>query len=222
MSGASWHGRGLAANLMRFFRHAENIEQPADGLHLVVGLGNPGESYRRTRHNVGAMVAQRFAERHGLAFKGSKHHADVARGTVAGVQVLLALPLTYMNESGYAVRRLVTYYRIPPERLTAVCDDLDLPFGRLRIRPDGSSGGQRGLKSIADEIGSEAFTRLRLGIGRPSIPARAYVLQRFTPEEEECLPALLDVACNALEAILSAGPATAMNDFNRDWLPALR
>lgn len=205
------------------FRHSDvETDEANDGLYLVVGLGNPGGKYESTRHNIGFMVVERFAERLGVSFKSSKHRADTARGTVSGVSVLLAEPLTFMNDSGIAVRRLLEYYKVPPHRMIVVCDDLDLPFGRLRIRTDGSSGGNGGLKSVIREIGTDAFTRLRVGIDRPSIPARAYVLQPFTREQETVLPALVEVACDAIEAILAQGPTSAMNEFNRDWLPALR
>jgi peptidyl-tRNA hydrolase, PTH1 family len=205
------------------FRHSHVETDEANGdLYLVVGLGNPGGKYEGTRHNIGFMVVERFAERLGVSFTSSKHRADTARGTVSGASVLLAEPLTFMNDSGIAVRRLLEYYKVPPERMIVVCDDLDLPFGRLRIRMDGSSGGNGGLRSIIREIGTDAFTRLRVGIDRPSIPARAYVLQPFTREQEAVLPALVDVTCDAIEAILARGPTAAMNEFNRDWLPALR
>jgi PTH1 family peptidyl-tRNA hydrolase len=194
-----------------------------DSLRLVVGLGNPGAKFEGTRHNIGFMVVERFAKRHDVALKGSKHRADIGRGSAqGGVPIIIAEPLTFMNESGIAVRRLLDYYKISPERLIVVGDDLDLPFGRLRIRTDGSSGGNGGLKSIIREIGDDRFTRLRVGIDRPSIPAKAYVLQPFSREQELVLPGLIDVACDALDAILTRGAEAAMNEFNRDWLPALR
>ncbi len=124
------------------------------GLWLIVGLGNPGAKFDGTRHNVGFMLVERLADRYGLRFKGSKHRADIARGTLAGHEVLLAMPLTYMNESGNAVIRLLNYYQVPRSRLLVVCDDMDLPFGTLRLRPNGSAGGQRGLASIIQSLGS--------------------------------------------------------------------
>jgi peptidyl-tRNA hydrolase, PTH1 family len=207
---------------MRLFRHRGNDDASAtEDLRLVVGLGNPGAKYEHTRHNIGFIVVERFAERHSLAFKGSKHHADIARGIVAGTPVVLAMPLTYMNESGYAVRRLLRYYKVPAANLLVVCDDLDLPFGRLRIRTEGSSGGNGGLKSIIQELGTESFVRLRVGIDRPTGPGKVYVLQKFPPEQEHALAGLVDVACDAIETILSEGAEVAMNRFNRDWLSAL-
>jgi peptidyl-tRNA hydrolase, PTH1 family len=208
--------------MMRLFRRRESEEaDDAEGLHMVVGLGNPGAKYEHTRHNIGFVVIERFAERHSLVFKGSKHHADIARGTVAGTPVVLAMPLTFMNESGFAVRRLLSYYKVPPANLLVVCDDLDLPFGRLRIRTEGSSGGNGGLKSIIQELGTESFVRLRVGIDRPTGHGRVYVLQKFPPEQERVLTALSDIACDAIETILSEGADVAMNRFNRDWLSEL-
>jgi peptidyl-tRNA hydrolase, PTH1 family len=203
---------------MRFLHR--RVEEPAADpeMHLIVGFGNPEPKYRRTRHNVGFMVADRLAERYGLTFKGSKQLADTARGAVAGVPATIALPLTYYNEIGLSVRRLLSYYKLPMSHLLTISDDLDIPFGRLRIRPDGSAGGNGGLKSIVRELGTEEFARLRIGIGRPNIPAKAYVLQPFPPDEEAELPRILDAACDAVEAVLREGPLAAMNDFNRDWL----
>ena len=134
---------------------------------LVVGLGNPGRQYEATRHNVGFMAVEAVADKYSMQFKGSKQRADVARGTIDGRIVLLAEPLTYMNESGLAVSALVQYYRVDASRLLVVCDDIDLPFGTLRMRAQGSSGGQRGLQSIIQQLGSDRFARLRIGVGRP-------------------------------------------------------
>ena len=123
-----------------------------------------------------------------------------------------------MNESGLAVKRLMAYYKVPPRRLLVVCDDLDIPFGTLRLRPDGSSGGNGGLKSIIRETGTQEFPRLRFGIGRPAHTAVSHVLQDFSAEEASELPALLDVASDAVTATLREGVAAAMNQFNRSWL----
>ena len=205
-----------------FRRSSDETDGADESLRLIVGLGNPGSRYEGTRHNIGFMVVERYSARHGLHLKASRHRADVARGSANGVPILLAEPLTFMNDSGIAVRRLLDYYKIDPERCIVVCDDLDLPFGRLRIRPDGSSGGNGGLKSIIRELGDDRFVRLRLGIDRPSVPAKAYVLQPFSQEQRTALPRLLDIACDALDDVLARGAAAAMNEYNRDWLPTLR
>ncbi|MGH2443393.1 MAG: aminoacyl-tRNA hydrolase [Chloroflexota bacterium] len=206
---------------MRFFRHREP-EPDESGLWIVMGLGNPGPRFEDTRHNVGFMAANRLAARYDLRFRGSKLRAETGRGTVQGVPVLIALPETYMNESGNAATRLLSYYRVPHESLLVVCDDLDLPFGTIRLRPDGSGGGQNGLKSIIQSIGSDAFPRIRLGIGRPPGDAVSYVLSRFPREQVEMLPALLDIAADAIEMALKTGVGAAMNQYNKDWLPELQ
>lgn len=200
----------------RFRRPADPIpNHPA----LIVGLGNPGAQYERSRHNVGFMTVNTIARRFNFPFKSSKQRADVARGEIAGRAVILAQPLTYMNDSGNAVSRLMQYYKVPAADLIVVADDIDLPFGTLRIRPAGSSGGQKGLQSVIRMIGTDEFVRLRLGIGRPQGDTINYVLHRFRPSEEAVLPKLLEIAADAVEAILAEGAKDAMNSFNRDWLP---
>lgn len=205
---------------MRFWHRRD---EPAGDPHLwlVVGLGNPGNKYARTRHNVGYMVAEALARRYSMRFSSSKQRADTARGTIEGIPVLLALPVTYMNESGNAVSRLVQYYKVNLDHLLVVCDDIDLPFGTLRLRPSGSSGGQRGLQSIVQALGTEEFARLRVGVGRPSGDATGHVLAPFPPEQERLLPQLTDTAADAVRTALLEGVQTAMNRYNRDWLSAL-
>lgn len=189
---------------------------------MVVGLGNPGGRYENTRHNIGFMVVRAIAAQFHLHFRRSKHRAELASGTVEGVPVLLALPTTYMNESGNAVRRLVQYYRVPLPQLLVVCDDIDLPFGTLRLRPSGSSGGHRGLKSIIAALGSEEFARLRVGVGRPEASAVGHVLGPFSRDEAALVPALVNTSADAALAWLEGDVTATMNRFNRDWLPALR
>lgn len=194
--------------------------EPEGDVFLVVGLGNPGPRFERTRHNVGFMVANELARRAGASFKSTKQRADVAKATVDDRSLLIAQPQTYMNESGAAVSRLVQYYHVPLSRLMVVCDDLDLPFGTLRLRPSGSSGGQNGLRSIIAQLGTQEFARLRIGVGRPRGDAVDHVLSRFPPDQEGLLPRLVDVAADATVAGLGDMRA-AMNQYNRDWLPDL-
>src|SRR5947209_2863287 len=146
---------------MRFFQRRDG-PVPEPDLRLVVGLGNPGAKYAKTRHNIGYLVADRLAERHGETFRGSKQRADIARVEIGASPVLLARPVTYMNDSGFAVSRLLNYFHIPLDHLLVVSDEMDLPFGTLRIRPGGSSGGHGGLKSIIRELGTSDFARLRI------------------------------------------------------------
>jgi PTH1 family peptidyl-tRNA hydrolase len=204
---------------MRFLQHRQQAEE--GDLRLVVGLGNPGAQYERTRHNAGYMVANEIARRMGATFRGSRQRADIARGTLNGLPLIAALPTTYMNNSGEAVTRLLNYYRIPLEHLIVIADDLDLPFGTIRVRPDGSSGGNGGLKSIVQQLGTEEFSRLRFGVGRPPGDAINYVLGPFPPEQAALLPRLVPIAADAVEAVLRDGVRAAMNQYNRDWTPEI-
>jgi len=205
---------------MPFWRQDEPIREIGVGW-LVVGLGNPGSRYENTRHNIGFMAVEAFACRHDLRFKRSKHRADVATGSVKGIPILLAEPVTFMNESGNAVVRLARYYNVPSERVLVVCDDIDLRFGTMRLRLAGGSGGNGGLKSIIQSLGTEQFGRLRLGVGRPAGDAARHVLQRFPANEAGLLSELLNLAVDAIEAVTQHGVSEAMNQFNRDWLPEL-
>jgi PTH1 family peptidyl-tRNA hydrolase len=187
---------------------------------LIVGLGNPGRQYAATRHNAGALCVERLAARHGLQLAAGRGRSDVARGAIARVPVILARPRLFMNVSGEAVAALVTFYRVAPPDLMIVCDDLDRPFGALRLRADGSSGGHNGLRSIMGHLHRQDFPRLKIGIGRPppGVAPDRYVLQPFSMAEAAMLPAVLDAATDALECWLSDGLAAAMNRFN-GWTP---
>lgn len=202
---------------MTFLRRP-NPPVAQDGLWLVVGLGNPGVRFEGTRHNIGFMVVERIASERGIRFTGSKFRADIARAEIGGTQVLLVMPETFMNESGIAVGKAASYYRVPPDRILVISDDMDLPFGTIRLRPGGSAGGQRGLLSVISSLGTDAFPRLRVGIGRPPGNAINYVLQPFSLEERQSLPEILDVSARAVEAIIRDGALAAMNTFNRNWL----
>jgi PTH1 family peptidyl-tRNA hydrolase len=182
-----------------------------------VGLGNPGPGYARHRHNVGFLVVDRFAERHGLRFARREANALVATGSFDGAPLTLAKPQTFMNRSGDAVRALVRRYTRAPADLIVVYDELDLPLGRLRIRKEGSHGGHNGMRDVIRALGTQEFARIRLGLGRPPAdedPAE-YVLSPFTPDERPTVEAMLDAAVAALERILRDGIEPAMNEFNR-------
>ena len=159
---------------------------------VVVGLGNPGKKYELTRHNMGAIVVQGFAKLHQLEFKDEpKLRVRHVKALMAQQTVHLVLPLTYMNESGIAVRQYLDYFKLPFDVLVVISDDADLPFGELRLRASGSSGGHNGLKSIRQYIGSDSFVRLKVGIGRSANPGADlsdYVLDGFTAEQLELLP----------------------------------
>lgn len=186
------------------------------GVHLVVGLGNPGARYATTRHNVGYQVVDRLAAAHGLRFAQRRFEAMLAEGTILDQRVVLAKPETYMNASGEAVGPLVRWHKVALSDLLVIYDDLDLPLGRLRLRPSGSAGGHLGMKSIIAALGTHAFPRLRIGIGRPpaGLDAAAYVLQPFSPDERPLIAAALERAQAAVECWLREGLAAAMNAFN--------
>jgi PTH1 family peptidyl-tRNA hydrolase len=180
----------------------------------VVGLGNPGPTYARTRHNVGFMVADLLAERMGSAFKlHKKSGADVATGRLSGRAVILARPRCYMNESGRQVGPLAKFYSVPVGDLVVIHDDLDLEFGRIRLKQGGGEGGHNGLRSIATVLGSKDFQRVRWGIGRP--PGRqdpaAYVLQAFGAREREEVPTICEQAADATELLIELGLEPAQN-----------
>jgi PTH1 family peptidyl-tRNA hydrolase len=183
---------------------------------MIVGLGNPGSEYARSRHNVGFVVVDAVAKQAGLKFSHRWAHALVAVGRVAGRDAALAKPQTFMNLSGDSVRSLLRHAHIGPEAILVVYDDLDLPLGRIRIRERGSSGGHRGVQSIIDRLASDAFPRLRVGIGRPEPrDAADYVLAGFTPEERPALDDAIARSAAAVEVFLAEGLPAAMNRYNR-------
>jgi PTH1 family peptidyl-tRNA hydrolase len=198
--------------------------RPAEGsgpMKMIVGLGNPGPEYARTRHNMGFQVVETLADRHGLRFDKAQKRARVALGRInllggGSERVLLVKPLTYMNDSGDAVGQLRSFYKIVPANILVVFDDLDLPAGRLRLRPDGGSSGQKGVKSIIQHLSTEAFPRLRVGIGRP--PGKMnpvdFVLQNFSAAEEAEMAFVRAAAADAIEVWLANGIAEAMNRYN--------
>lgn len=184
---------------------------------LIVGLGNPGEKYARTRHNIGFECLDTLAERHGLEFRGKRANSLIAEGNIQGQRVALAKPQTFMNLSGQAVSALRSWYKIEPGReLLVIYDDLDLPFAKLRLRERGSAGTHNGMRSIVGQLGGSDFPRLRVGIGQPpgKMDPAAYVLARFGKEEEPELPALRDTVADTVELILREGFVAAMNRYN--------
>lgn len=187
---------------------------------MIVGLGNPGPRYADTRHNIGFQCINLFARRHSIALDKMQMKAMTGSGHLsrAGTRqrVLLVKPLTWMNLSGEAVAPLARYYDVPLESLIVIHDDLDLESGRLRLRADGSSGGQNGIKSIIDRLGVQSFARMRVGIGRPPgrMDSAAWVLQDFTREEETVFGPLRERICDALETWLFEGITAAMNRYN--------
>ena len=184
--------------------------------YLIVGLGNPGAKYADTRHNVGFRVVERLAQKHGLNFDKTEHHAQTASGTLLGKRVLLAKPMTYMNESGSAVQPLVSFYKIEPDHILIVGDDIDIPLGTLRLRKSGSSGGQNGLKHILQRLGTQEIARARFGVGRPSGHKNAadHVLAPFKGDDEILAAEVRDRAVEAVETWLTEGIEMAMTRYN--------
>jgi len=183
---------------------------------LLIGLGNPGREYANTRHNFGFMLIDRIAVR--LNARGMKvqSKAIVMNTTYEDRKLILAKPQTFMNLSGQSVQGLVHFYKIPLENVMILSDDLDIPFGTIRIRASGGPGGQRGLSSILEKLGTKDIPRMRLGIGRP--PGRmdpaAYVLQNFSRDDMQAISGILDHAADAALAFVSHGLNKAMNEFN--------
>ena len=183
-------------------------------MKIVVGLGNPGRQYLETRHNVGWMVVDRLADRAGWGGGRERDAARVVWGRYHGLDLELVKPLTFMNESGLAVRKVLARERAPLEDLLVVCDDFALPFGRLRLREAGSAGGHNGLRSIIGELGSQSFARLRVGIGEPRAGAVDHVLARFGAAERADLERLLDAAADAVEDWARDGADRAATRWN--------
>ncbi len=183
---------------------------------LIAGLGNPGPQYENTRHNMGYKVVETLAKRHGLTFSRTEKRASVADGLIGGRRVLLAKPLTYMNESGVAVRGLTDFYKIDLEKLIVVADDLDLPLGTLRLRYGGGDGGQRGVRSIIQHLGTREFARARCGIGRPpgQMDPAAYVLRPFMGDDAVSAQIMIERAADAIETWLTDGLELAMTRHN--------
>lgn len=185
-------------------------------MRLVVGLGNPGERYRRTRHNVGFMVIDELAARAGARQAHEAHDAWVAQACLGGVDVLLVKPLTFMNRSGVAVARLLSEQAGVVQDVAVIVDDVALELGTLRLRERGSHGGHNGLRSLVDVLGSEDFVRLRVGIrsGEPPLDLAGYVLSDFTPDEVLVVQELVGRAAESVECLLRDGTAAAMSRYN--------
>lgn len=183
-------------------------------MKVVVGLGNPGERYARTRHNIGWMVMDRLADRAGAGRGRERDASRIVQGRFEGLDLTLVKPLTFMNESGLAVRRVLAREHAPLGDLLVVADDFALPFGKLRFRERGGGGGHNGLLSIIDELGTETFSRLRIGIGEPERHGRDHVLSTFAPDERQRLDELLDTAADAVEYWARDGTNKAATRFN--------
>jgi len=188
-------------------------------MKLIVGLGNPGAKYEKTRHNAGARAVRAFHTLHVEEFDGwkEKFQGLVSEGRVGGEKVALLLPQTFMNESGRAVREAADFWKASPRDIVVVSDDIDLPLSKLRIRADGSTGGHKGLASVFEMMGTEDIARLRIGVGNEMLekmPSEKFVLERFGAEEEVPLADALDRAAEALTALLTEDAEAVMSRFN--------
>ncbi len=183
-------------------------------MHLLVGLGNPGTKYADTRHNVGFMVIDELLHRWGGSNYRRHCRSLVAEERLCGERVALAKPQTFMNKSGEAVAALLSWYKVPMDRLLVIYDDLDLPLGQLRLRTTGSAGGHNGMRSIISCLGRQDIRRLRIGIGAPAGVAVEYVLGRFSSGERSAVELMIAQAADAVESILEQGFEAAMNKYN--------
>lgn len=189
-------------------------------MFLIVGLGNPDMKYAKTRHNAGFIVIEALAEKYELTFKNQpKFQSHLAEGTIDEEKCVFAMPMTYMNNSGLAVSRIAQFYKITSEKIIVIQDDIDLPFGKIRVSFNASSGGHNGIKSIISSLGTQGFIRLRIGIrneliDEKKIPADKFVLQNFSKEEVKNMAEDMNTYIEAVEMILREGYERAMGEFN--------
>ncbi len=185
--------------------------------HIIVGLGNPGEQYASTRHNAGFLTLDHIAQKLGVSINRAKFDALYCEARLGGARVLLIKPQTYMNASGRAVRQFVDFYKLPLENVIVISDDTALPIGRMRVRKSGSDGGQRGLRDIILQLNSDAFPRLRIGVGEkpnPNYDMADWVLSKFTPDEQKVLSGEFDTAMHGIEKIIAGDIDGAMSLCN--------
>ena len=184
---------------------------------LVVGLGNPGDKYENTRHNVGFLTIDRIAEEQRVPVQKLKYRALTNTVELGGAKVLLMKPVTYMHLSGEAVGEAARFYKIPPDHVLVISDDVSLPLGKLRIRKGGSAGGHNGLKNIIQHLGTDQFPRVKVGVGEkphPDYDMADWVLSKFTGEDLKAITAAIDKAAQAAACLIAEGPDKAMNKFN--------
>ena len=201
--------------MLRLFQKSNPVAGPVE--FLLVGLGNPGKQYENTRHNAGFMAVERIAEKHHTEIKRLKFKGLVGECSLAGKKVLLLKPSTFMNLSGQSVKEAMAFYKLPPERVIVLYDDINLEPGKLRIRRKGSDGGHNGMKNIIYLSGSDQFPRIRLGVGKkphPDYNLADWVLSRFTPQEQKDLSLALDNAAAAAELMVAGNTDKAMNLYN--------
>jgi len=183
-------------------------------MYIIAGLGNPGKEYTDTRHNAGYLAVEYLAEKLNVKLNKLKFNSVYGDTSINGEKVVLVKPVTYMNRSGIAITEIINFYKVPAENLIVIYDDIDLPLGSLRIRPDGSSGTHNGMKSIVSNIGS-GFPRIRIGIGRnEDMDLADYVLQKFSPSERDVISAIIEKAAEAAVEIVEKDIDSAMQKYN--------
>ncbi|MCL0099658.1 aminoacyl-tRNA hydrolase [Dehalococcoidia bacterium] len=201
------------AILTRVFGEREKNKKPPQ---LIVGLGNPGQQYSGTRHNVGFWCIERISTSHSIDVSNRRKHAIIGEGQISGFDVVLVKPRTFVNRSGDAVRYVLDRFRASTDQLIVIYDDMNLPLGKVRIRPDGSAGGHNGMKSIIQTLGTDQFTRFRVGIGSPHSAAEniEYVLGTITDQEAVVINGSIDLLMQGIEVVLADGVTEAMNKLN--------
>ncbi len=185
-------------------------------MRIIIGLGNPGKDYEKTRHNAGFRVIDLLCEKYEIQTARMKFHSMIGEGKIAGEKVLLVKPTTYMNNSGQAVREIVSYYQLEPKDIVVFSDDIDIPFGTLRIKRKGSAGGHNGLKSVIYHLQSDEFPRIKLGVGKKQEgeDLADFVLGRFSRNEQEVMDTLIEMAAESLEVLIKDGEDKAMSEYN--------
>lgn len=183
-------------------------------MYLVVGLGNPGDEYRNTRHNVGFDIIDLLSEKYNIKISRIKFKGVYGEGIIEGEKVILLKPQTYMNLSGESIRELISFYKIPHDKIIVIYDDISLEVGRLRIRSKGSAGGHNGIKSIIAQLATDEFPRIKVGVGQPNSDMVKHVLGRFSKEDRDKVEKTFEAASKAVETIISDNVDEAMNKFN--------
>ena len=207
------------SNIFDIFKQIESQKPTASGPveWMIVGLGNPGKEYENTRHNAGFICMDAISKKLGVAVNKSKYKALIAETMIADKRVLLMLPQTYMNLSGEAVSAAASFYKIPPHQILVISDDISLDVGKMRVRRKGSHGGQKGLKSITEQLGSSDFPRIKIGVGQkphPEYDLAAWVLSNFTADERKAIADVAEKSVDACRLIISGKTDEAMNRFN--------
>lgn len=207
------------SNIFDIFKQIESQKPTASGPveWMIVGLGNPGKEYENTRHNAGFICMDALSKKLGVAVNKSKYKALIAETMIAEKRVLLMLPQTYMNASGEAVSAAAAFYKIPPQQILVISDDISLDVGKMRVRRKGSHGGQKGLKSITEQLGSSDFPRIKIGVGQkphPEYDLAAWVLSNFSAEERKTIGDVAEKSIDACRLIISGKTDEAMNRFN--------